>query len=140
MGTQGGHPGSAMQRARLEAGYSLAEAATAVTRDPQSVRRWERNQAQAPQAALQRLARLYGVQPSQLVSPPPVPGFAETAAYLRARRADDLDAQAAVLTAVVDGGLPAVAALAANLAHLLVLGVDDVPALLDRVEAQLVSG
>jgi transcriptional regulator with XRE-family HTH domain len=58
---------SSLERARLAAGLTLADVAAAVTRDVQSVRRWESGRTQPPQAVLLRLARLYAVPVAELV-------------------------------------------------------------------------
>ena len=66
MGSQDSHAGSAMQRARIAAGYTDTEAAALITRDVQSIRRYESGQCLAPQAVQIKLARAYGVSVADL--------------------------------------------------------------------------
>lgn len=59
--------GSGLERARLAAGLSLAEVGAAVTRDPQSVRRWETGKNTPPRPVLLALARVYDTDVRALV-------------------------------------------------------------------------
>lgn len=69
MGSQDTTAGRGMESARIAAGYTLAQAADAVTRDVQSVRRWESGQSVPPQHVQIKLAHLYGCTPQDLLSP-----------------------------------------------------------------------
>ena len=66
MATQ--QPGaSAMERARVAAGYSGAEVASRLGRCATTVRRWELGRTTPPQHVMLLLASLYGVTPAELV-------------------------------------------------------------------------
>lgn len=67
MGSQDTHPGSAMQAARLAAGLTIPEVATALTRCTATVTRYESGQHTPPQAVFLAMARLYGCSPADLV-------------------------------------------------------------------------
>ena len=60
--------GSGLERARLSADLSLAEAGAAVTRTPHTVRRWETGRTMPPRSALVALARLYDTDVRELVA------------------------------------------------------------------------
>ena len=67
MGSQSTTRGRAIQAARIAAGYSRTELAAVLTRDPQTVSRWESGTHNPSQAVLLRLAALFDVDPAKLV-------------------------------------------------------------------------
>lgn len=132
--------GSGLERARLAAGLSLPEVATALTRHPASVRAWERGTTTPPQAAMVALANLYAVPVSALVGGgAALPGAGDAVALLRAHEAGDRDAVAEVVLAVHGRGFAAMAALVLNLANIAKLAAGNLDGLLDTVQAQLVD-
>ena len=56
-----------MQAARLAAKRSVTESAAYVTRDPQTIRRYENGTAQPPEGVMLALARFYDVPVAKLV-------------------------------------------------------------------------
>lgn len=67
MGSQSTRPGSAMQAARIAAGLTIPEVATALTRCTATISRYEAGVHQPPQAVFLAMARLYKCDPSDLV-------------------------------------------------------------------------
>lgn len=58
---------SSMERARVAAGYSVAEVAARLGRCATTCRRWELGRTTPSQHVLLRLAELYRVEPAELV-------------------------------------------------------------------------
>lgn len=67
MGSQD-HPGaSSMERARMAAGFTVADVASRLTRCTATVRRYELGHHTPSRDVLLRLADMYGVTPAELV-------------------------------------------------------------------------
>lgn len=56
-----------MERCRIAAGFTEAEAGIRTGRTATQVRRWEKGQAMPPKHILLTLAREYGVTPEELI-------------------------------------------------------------------------
>ena len=67
MGSQSTTRGRAIQAARIAKGYSRPEVAATLTRDTQTVTRWENGTHTPSEAVLLKLASLFDVDPAKLV-------------------------------------------------------------------------
>lgn len=67
MGSQDSPGSSAMERARIAAGFTQTDVAARVHRTAQTVERWERGANTPSRDVLVFLATLYGVGPAELI-------------------------------------------------------------------------